>query len=151
MAIDFSAAFGLMKAITGTTKRFADTREEFKVNEVAIQLQGIALDLQSEMQMIQSDYQNVLRAKEDLEKKLVEQEGWDKERARYRLEKVGHGVFVYSLDMTQPNIEPAHWICANCYQEKKKSIIQRNPYPHWICPRCKISVIINDWPGNNNK
>src|ERR1019366_1824411 len=82
MAIDFSTALALLKTITGTTKRLADAREEFKVNEVAINLQSIVLDLQSEMLMIQADYQNILRSKEDLEKKLVEQEGWENERAR---------------------------------------------------------------------
>jgi hypothetical protein len=146
MAYDFSTALGLLKTITGTTKRFADAREEFKVNEVAIQLQGITLDLQSEMMMIQSDYQNILHSKEDLEKKLIEQEGWDKERARYHLESVGDGIFVYLLNPTANDIEPPHWICAHCYEEKKKSILQRNPYPSWICPRCKTRIVITDFP-----
>jgi hypothetical protein len=145
MATDFSAAFGLMKAITGTTKRFADAREEFKVNEVAIQLQGIALDLQSEMMMIQSDYQNILRSKEELEKKLIEQEAWNHERSRYHLEDV-MGNFVYALNVRNPSIEPAHWLCAHCYEEKKKSILQRNPYPHWFCPRCKTKITIQGFP-----
>ena len=77
MAIEFSKAIGLITAITSAAKRLADAREEVKVNEVAIHLQGIVLDLQSEMMMIQSDYQSSLRSKEELAKKLVEQEGWD--------------------------------------------------------------------------
>ncbi len=145
MAIEFSTALGLLKTITGTTKRLADTREEVKVNDVAIQLQGVVLDLQSEMMIIQSDYQSVLRAKEDLEKKLIEQEGWNKERARYHLEAVA-GDFVYALNVVKPSVESAHWLCAHCYEEKKKSILQRSPFPAWLCPRCKTKIVIADFP-----
>jgi hypothetical protein len=146
MATDFSIALGLLKTITGAAKRLADTREEVKVNEVAIQLQGIVLDLQSEMMMIQSDYQQVLRSKDELEKKLIEQENWHNERARYHLKKVGDGVFVYALKDGKATTEPAHWICAHCYEEQKKSILQRNPYPTWLCPRCKTKIVITDIP-----
>jgi hypothetical protein len=148
MAIEFSKAIGLVTAITGAAKRLADAREEVKVNEVAIQLQGIVLDLQSEMMMIQSDYQNVLRSKEDLEKKLIDQEGWDKERARYHLEKAGGmwAGFVYALNVKNPSVEPAHWLCAHCYEYKKKSIIQARPGGKWYCPRCKTEILISGFP-----
>jgi hypothetical protein len=146
MPIDFSTALGLLRTITSTTKGLADARTEVKVNDVAIQLQGIVLDLQSEMMVIQSDYQGVLRSKDDLEKKLIELEGWDKERARYHLKAVGDGIFVYALNVVKPDVEPAHWLCAHCYEEKKKSILQRNPYPQWLCPRCKTVIIITDIP-----
>jgi len=140
MAIEFSKAIGLVSAITGTAKRLLETREEVKVNEVAIQLQGIVLDLQSEMMIIQSDYQNILRSREELEKKLVEQESWDKERARYVLKNVGAGVFVRALNATAIPSEPAHWLCANCYDEKKKSIMQGCAVNTYRCPRCKVEI-----------
>jgi hypothetical protein len=98
------------------------------------------------MMMIQSDYQSVLRSKEELEKKLIEQEGWDKEQARYHLEKVGEGIFVYALNVVKPSIEPAHWLCSHCYEEKRKSILQRSPYPKWLCPRCKTQLHIMAFP-----
>jgi len=137
---DFTKAIGLVAGITQTAKRLADTREEVKVNEVAIQLQGVVLDLQTEMMMIQSDYQNVLRSHEDLEKKLVAQENWEKERARYRLERVGEGVFVYALNPGQAEGEPHHWLCTRCYDNKQKSILQRYGVGEYRCPVCKTSV-----------
>ena len=149
MAIEFSKAIGLVTAITGAAKRLADTREEVKVNEVAIQLQGIVLDLQSEMMMIQSDYQNILRSREDLEKKLIEMEGWDKERARYHLAKVGEiwSGFVYVLNVKNPAVEPAHWLCAHCYEDKKKSILQVSGMNNkYRCPRCKTEITITGFP-----
>jgi hypothetical protein len=148
MAIEFSKAIVLVTAIAGAVKRLADSREEVKVNEVAIQLQRIVLDLQSEMMMIQSDYQNVLRSREDLEKKLIELEGWDKEKARYHLEKVGGmwSGFVYALNVKNPSVEPAHWLCAHCYEDKKKSILQVSGMNKYRCPRCKTEITITGFP-----
>jgi hypothetical protein len=87
-----------------------------------------------------------LRSKDELEKKLIEQENWHNERARYHLKKVGGGVFVYALKESNATTEPAHWLCAHCYEEQKKSILQRNPYPTWLCPRCKTKIVITDIP-----
>jgi rubrerythrin len=148
MTTDFSNALNLIRTITSTAKRLADTREEVKVNEVAIQLQGIVLDLQAEMMMIQSDYQNVLRSKEELEKKLIEQEAWDKEGARYHLNRAD-GIwanYVYALNVTNPAVEPPHWLCSNCYQNKKKSILQARPANKWHCPRCNTEILMTGFP-----
>jgi hypothetical protein len=149
MAIEFSKAVGLIAAIASAAKRLSDTRVEVKVNDVAIQLQGIVLDLQSEMMIIQSDYQGVLRSKEELEKKLIEQEGWDKERARYHLEKAGAGDwfnFVYALKAGTQPVEPAHWLCTHCYEDKKKSVLLSRPNSRWYCPRCNTEVLIGGLP-----
>lgn len=150
MATDFSTALGLLKTITGTAKGLLNTREEVKVNEVAIQLQGIVLDLQSEMMIIQSGYQSVLHAKEELEKKLIEQEGWDKERARYHLEQAGAmgSRFVYALNDSEKSIEPKHWLCTHCYEDKKKSILQERPHSIFHCPRCKTDILVAGRPGS---
>ncbi|HEY5043695.1 MAG TPA: hypothetical protein VIK53_17110 [Verrucomicrobiae bacterium] len=146
MATEFSTVFGLLKTITGTAKRLADTRQEVKVNEVAIQLGSIVLDLQAEMNVIQSDYQNVLRTRDDLEKKLIEQENWNKERARYQLKQVGSSLwgfgspFVYALKPGQDAGEPNHWLCARCYNDNKKRILQPLPGDVWACPECGVTI-----------
>ncbi len=61
MAVEFSTALGLVKAMTNTAKGLAGARTEAEVNDVSTQLQDIILDLQSELMLIQSDYQYVLR------------------------------------------------------------------------------------------
>ena len=150
MAIEFLKAAGLVGEIASATKGLLNAREEAKVNQVAIQLQGIVLDLQSEMLMIQSDYQNVLRSRDELEKKLAKQEDWNKEGGRYHLQNVA-GNFVYALDLEKPSAEPPHWLCANCYQQNKKSILQNNPYPHWLCPSCKTQIVIMSFPARKDE
>jgi hypothetical protein len=148
MPTEFATAIGLLKTITSTTKGLLDAREEAKINDVAIYLQGIVLDLQSEMMMIQPDYQNVLRSRDELEKKLAEHENWDNERARYHLEKAQGmwGNCVYALNASNPAVEPAHWICAHCYENQKKSILQARPENKWYCPRCATVILVTGFP-----
>jgi rubrerythrin len=137
---DFSRVVGLVTGISQATKRLLDARQEPKINEVAIHLQGIVLDLQSEMLMIQSDYQQVLRAREDLEKKLAAYENWEAQRARYHLERVGQGIFVYALNTDHQGSEPVHWLCTRCYDNKQKSILQRVETNDYCCPVCKMQI-----------
>ena len=148
MGFDFSTAVRLVSDIGKTAKRLADTREEVKVNEVAIQLQGIVLDLQTEMMMVQSNYQNVLGANEDLKKQLVQHEQWEKDKERYELKFVGNATFVYSLKPGIDPIQPHHWLCTNCYKDGKKSILQRldRGAPMMFCPSCKTEIRPHDWP-----
>jgi hypothetical protein len=144
MAIELTKAIKLVGQITNLAKGMANRSTEVKINEVAIHLQNIVLDLQAEMMMIQSNYQEVLRTKEDLEKKLAEDEKWDKERARYHLQKIGTEIgaigfaYVYALKAGQNAGEPDHWLCARCYNDKKKSILQPTPSASWwVCPECE--------------
>ena len=39
--------------------------------------------------------------------------------------------FVYVLNSSHHPIEPAHWLCANGYEDKKKSILQSYGFDTW--------------------
>lgn len=147
-AVDFFKAIGLVGDIAKTAKSLSAAREEFKVNEVAIHLQGIVLDLQSEIMMMQSNYQEVLRSREDLEKKLAEHEGWEKDRQKYELKFVGNATFVYALKLEHELCQQKHWLCTNCYERRQKSILQRveKGMPGMECPNCKMNIKPNEWP-----
>ena len=73
-------------------------------------------------------------------------ETWDAEKQRYELKPIGtQGVFAYSLKPEHENGEPPHWICPDCYQDRKKSILQtviKTPGMARvaICQRCKFST-----------
>jgi hypothetical protein len=149
---DFLKAIGFVRDISNTAKSFVNAREEFKINEVAIQLQGIALDLQSEMMVIQADYQNILRSCEDLKKQLEQYENWEKEKARYELIHSGNATFVYALKSEHHASEQIHWLCANCYNQNEKTILQRGPDGlRMRCPKCKMEIHPGEWPHWDKK
>ncbi|HTR43484.1 MAG TPA: hypothetical protein VMH87_17875 [Pseudomonadales bacterium] len=145
MAIEFPAALKLVKEIAATAKRLGETRDEFKSNEISIKLQRLIIDLHNEITLVQSGYQTVLRTQDELKKKLSEREQWEEISSRYRLERVGTVLFsfVYVPDDKQPSTEPAHWLCANCFEQKKKSILQYTGMNRYQCPSCKTDFAIS--------
>lgn len=118
--------------------------------------------LQSEIATIQTGYialtqQNLslLTEVNDLKKELARIEAWNTEKDRYELKDVGDchagcGVFVYTLkESAAQRAEPTHWLCANCYNQGKKSILQlrnftTNSSRIHNCPLCKTEIIA--WP-----
>lgn len=60
----------------------------------------------------------------ELEKTIVEMQNWNAESERYKLTEFTLGQFAYALKEELHASEPAHMICANCYQNLQKSILQ---------------------------
>lgn len=144
----FDKIISLLGVVTKTAKRLRDTREEAKVNEIAIYLQGIILDLQSELMLIQSSYQDILREKEDLKVALSKQEKWNDEKSQYWMRQVGLGVFVYSLKPEHRTEELDHWLCTHCYNKGQKSIMQHTqPINTFFCPNCANKIRVTKTLG----
>ncbi len=76
----------------------------------------------------------------ELEKELAHYETWDAEKERYELVEFPGKVLIYALKKTGSNSDPLHYICPNCYQDHKKSLLQGKKYPSGIhaleCQRC---------------
>ena len=82
---------------------------------------------------------------EEAEKKLVAYERWEQEAARYTLQEVFGGVFVYVLDPAHAANQPHHRLCPQCYEDSKKSILQWRDGgmsgPIAFCSRCAFQVV----------
>jgi hypothetical protein len=79
----------------------------------------------------------------ELEEEVIQLKAWDGEKDRYELKNVGHGAMVYALKPDKSTGEPPHWLCANCYNQRKKSWLNpgsANIVSHqrdWDCPVCR--------------
>ncbi len=58
-----------------------------------------------------------------LKEQLRKVETWETEKQRYELHKFRSGHFAYALKENAAANEPAHYICATCYNESKKSFL----------------------------
>jgi hypothetical protein len=75
---------------------------------------------------------------------------WDAEKQRYHLEQVSPGAMAYVLKNEAQGTEPIHWLCASCYNNGKKSILQLGQkkmdpggrLPGWDCPSCKATIFV---------
>ena len=99
--------------------------------------------LQRELLSAYTDQTALVDRVRELNDKLLKHETWEAEKKRYGLKELPHGGFAYSLNDAEQTGEPAHYICANCFEDRVKSILQPK-LKGFVCPRCK-----NATPGHN--
>ncbi len=121
-------------------------RDTTKLNEVRIGLQGVILEAQQGLFAAQQAHSASDTRIANLEQEIVRLKDWSEEKARYELVAAAAGAFVYMQKEGMRTSEPAHWLCANCFGDGKKSILQsqrkeREPNKVWLCPSCKATVV----------
>jgi hypothetical protein len=104
------------------------------------------------------DYQSaLLKQIGNLEKQIADLEAWEAEAQTYELTNIRPkthpmgGAFAYAPKEEAHPTEPPHFICANCYQDRHKSILQEQfLYPGQchalICPRCRVIIYKDGHP-----
>ena len=75
-------------------------------------------------------------------------------RQRYQLQRFYPGSFAYALKPEMAAGEPPHYLCANCYQQTKKSLLQDTGkryarYRTHHCASCKNEVNLGQEMPNN--
>lgn len=136
--VDISAIPGLLSSLK-ILKEFSQATLEIRDNvafrERLIEVQPKIIDA----------YNAAIAAQEELSvlrKRLVELKTWETEKKRYKLVDHGGGTYTYSLRPEKARGEPFHRICASCYQDGKKSILQNaggkaNGRDRFECPACQ--------------
>jgi hypothetical protein len=133
-----------VKSAYEIAKGISSLKAEVERNQAIAKILEILLSAQADALSMREDYQELLQSKEELSKKLREFEQWQQIESQYKLEEIHRGVYVYTTKNPEALGQPKHWLCANCWQEKKKSILQAN-YHHesgakYTCPRCKTEI-----------
>jgi hypothetical protein len=80
-----------------------------------------------------------------LEKEVASFETWDAEKEHYELKALRPSVFAYMLKRDARGAKPPHWVCANCYGNRKISIFQwtshmAQAYRVYQCAACKSEI-----------
>lgn len=147
MYSEIVTALSGLKTMSDLTKLVLSAKVDSAVTEKATESQTAIISLQCAMLELQSQYQLLSVENEELKKQLIESERWETERQNYTLAEICVGVFVYSSNGN--DTAPSHWLCANCFQNKQKSLLQLDEKSidgtSYLCPRCK--TIIHD-PSN---
>jgi hypothetical protein len=104
-----------------------------------------------EVQTAQSALLNRIR---DLEEEKAKLENWTTEKQRYELTDFGGGTFAYLLKSGEAKGEPLHRICAACYHNEKKSILQfthRSEGQDWFkCHGCGTQMAFGLYKSSVN-
>jgi Zn finger protein HypA/HybF involved in hydrogenase expression len=130
----------------GALKSALDIAKELKEIDDVTRRNAAVIELQEKILSAQSAQASLVERVRELEKELTRLETWDTEKQRYQLTDVGDGTFAYALQQSVSGSEPLHYICANCYEQSKKSILhhmQMGGGGHLLtCPSCSSKLVI---------
>jgi hypothetical protein len=102
--------------------------------------------LQEQILSAQQEQAALLERVRELEKQMADLETWETEKQRYELKTVYPGGLARVMKSGMENGEPPHWLCANCYENRKKSYLQTSesrgggPIAVWRCPAFNSSI-----------
>lgn len=146
MIAEITQALAALTTAKDFTKAVMGSKIDAALREQAIQFQFSIIEAQSAMMEMQSKYQALLQEKDGLKQQLVDLEQWNTESAKYELTEISPHVFAYALKPDESSTAPKHWLCAKCYEDKQKSIIQKGiPTPMgdmYSCGRCEAQIFV---------
>lgn len=144
--IDFgtlSAALGSAQAAGAMIKSLAGMKSAVDINAKAIELQGVILSLQGDIGNAIAAQAQLAQENQQLKNQLAEIERFHGEAANYNIFQPWPGILVYARKDSVQRSSPPHYLCANCYQNNKKSILQqvlKNHMLNFTCSSCQVSL-----------
>lgn len=137
----------LLAAIPGLASAgaaIAKASGENERNSQLIEFQKVLIQANSSIAAVQIQNAALLRDKDDLEKKIVGMENWEREKQRYSLVTILDGALAYAAKESMSQGEAPHWLCTNCFNGGKKVILNTvdgaRGFSMLVCPSCKAQL-----------
>jgi hypothetical protein len=146
-----ASALSSLKAAKDIAEAMITLRDGAAFQSKLIEFQGKLIDANNAAFAAQDERAALLERIRDLEKQVTDLKAWEAEKEQYELKEVCDGVsFAYVLKPEAQGTKPPHWLCANCYNNNKKSILQigekkmdpAGRLPGWDCPSCKATIFV---------
>jgi hypothetical protein len=140
MIVEGIAGLGALKSAFDMAKGLKDINDTVVRNGAIIELKENILAAQQAQAALTLQISN-------LEKEVAELKAWDAEKQNYKLGEVANGIVVYvPNDVVEP-AKASHKLCANCFEDGKKSHLQieiRSPGRATVavCNRCHAELYI---------
>lgn len=146
---DITSLIGLAGATGGAIKTVAEGVQAAKEmvsrkDPDLVALKKLISDLYDELivakktQMLQQD------ALMELRDKTKKSEAFQAEKLRYALTRTEMGGMIYALRPEDARGEPPHDLCATCFQDEIKSVLQRVEFNTLECKRCQTRAFKPD-------
>jgi hypothetical protein len=132
-----NAAFEITKNILGLKM---DSAVSAKVAELA----RLIVEIGQKLFASKAEQAALVARIDELEAEILRLKEWEHEKHRYDLYERVPGTFTYRIKPSAQGEEPLHELCAHCYQQGVKSLLQKSP-PNpsgrlsIFCPHCKTS------------
>ena len=137
-----------LKTASDIAKGILQLKSLADVQGKVIDLQTTILAAQSSAIAAQSDQFTMLEEVRALKEEIAKVKAWETEKQRYQMVSPYIGSTVYAVKKSMSNGEPPHYICTNCYENGKRSILQcrensrHNRFAVFACPNqsCQSEV-----------
>jgi transcriptional regulator with GAF, ATPase, and Fis domain len=144
---EITAIIGGIKSITEIAKGLKSAYDSHTVMQAQADILEKLTNLQMDALALQEKASSLINEKDELQKKVTEFEQWKETEADYELKEITTGKFVYAFKETGKSQKPSHWLCTNCYGQRKKSILQASYHGEfdatYFCPNCNLQMILN--------
>lgn len=122
MVAEIFAGMSGFSAMLNAAKTIRDMDNAVARNTAVLALQG-------QIFASQEEYATLRTKVSELEKELARFETWESDKQRYELKPHGEGgALAYALKEGVEPPEPPHSLCPDCYQQRKRSILQTERY-----------------------
>jgi hypothetical protein len=148
---DIAAIGGILSALKTAydmSKSFLGVRDSVVSQGQIFELQRQILAAQESALSAQAAQTALLEEISGLKKQVAYLEAWDGEKEKYKLTKTAGGPLAYVLKEQAESPEPDHYLCANCFEDHQKSILQpetRHPGRSLVlvCHRCGSDIYVD--------
>jgi hypothetical protein len=147
---DISAIAGSLSALKTAydmSKGFLGVRDSVISQGQIFELQRQILTAQESALSAQAAQTALLEEIGGLKQQIAALEAWDGEMEKYQLVKTAGGPLAYVLKEQAELAEPDHYLCANCFEDHRKSILQpETRFPGralvLLCHRCGSDIYV---------
>lgn len=141
---DIQTAIASLKAAAEISKSILKLKSNAEIREKVLELQAALLEAQNSALSATTSQFELQERVRGLEDELRSINRWNEEEKRYKLVCPWGGVAqVYALRRSEADGNQAHFLCSNCFHERKRVILLPTRRGSWIvmsCPSCKASL-----------
>jgi len=146
--VEIGLGIKALKTAFDIAKEAKDLTDTTAMRSKIIDMQSLIMEAQGSAIEARDAHSEQVKRIGSLEEEVADLKAWDGEKARYELKNMWKGAFVYALKADAQPPEPPHWLCVNCYQQRKKRLLQIAKWMagtnHWMCPDCKGVIGVKD-------
>jgi len=148
---EIAAAVTGLRSALDVTKAMIGLRDAEAFRTKSIELQGIILEALEKGIEAREAYATQLDRVRALEAEVAKLKEWDAEKNHYKLKAVGiGGSLAYMLKPEMRGTEPPHWLCPDCFAQRKKTFFQaqgtKGAYRIYACAGCKSQIFAGGPP-----
>lgn len=133
-----------IKTIGEIAKSFIELKSMSDVQAKVVELQSAILSAQDSAFSAHAERESLTNEVRILKEEISSMKSWEVQKKRYKLISPWPGSVVYALKESMKDGEPPHWICTQCYEGGKRSILQsrerKGGFPIYVCGVCSAEL-----------